>query len=228
MYLKYCFQQKYICKNFNFFFQKFYLISSLKLNEVSLRHKHSLEILFTHRKKNFHILRQCIYSKCNMNISYIKSPLRKFLKFLYSWTTKPGRDVNPMSRPPFFLLKPPRSPQKKWGRDTKPPPCRLNHVVTLNRCRDTTQAYPGRDTKTRSRPSWRLPYVATSISCRDTVSAHSGPSSSQHQKSMSRPPTLPPMSRHHIHVATPFLPTQSRPGRDFTSWSRPHAQPRPN
>ena len=42
-------------------------------------------------------------------------------------------------------------------------------------------------------------------------------------KSMSRPPILPPMSRHQIHVATPFPPNQSRPGRDTTSWSRPHA-----
>ena len=33
---------------------------------------------------------------------------------------------------------------------------------------------PGRDIKTRSRPSWRLPYVATSISCRDLVSATMG------------------------------------------------------
>ena len=33
---------------------------------------------------------------------------------------------------------------------------------------------PGRDTKTRSRPSWRLTYVATSFSCRDLVPAHSG------------------------------------------------------
>ena len=32
---------------------------------------------------------------------------------------------------------------------------------------------PGRNTKTRSRPSWKLTYVATSISCRDLVSAQS-------------------------------------------------------
>ena len=116
----------------------------------------------------------------------------------------------------------------KRGRDTVSPAQPPSHVATSNRCRDTTRAYPGRDTKIRSRPLWRLPYVATSNSCRDTVSAHSGPSRSRHQNSMSRPPTLPPMSRHHIHVATPFLPNQSRPGRDFISWSRPHAQPRPN
>ena len=50
LHLKYCFQQKFILENFNFFFRNFYLIASLKLNEVSLRNKHSLEILFTHRK----------------------------------------------------------------------------------------------------------------------------------------------------------------------------------
>ena len=54
---------------------------------------------------------------------------------------------------------------------------------------------PGRDTKTRSLPSWRLTYVATSISCRDLVSAHSGISRSRCQKFRSRPPTLLPMSR---------------------------------
>ena len=79
-----------------------------------------------------------------------------------------GRDIISRSRPPFCLLKLPRSRPQKWGRDTKPPPCSLNHVATSNRCRDTTQAYPGRDTKIRSRPSWRVPYVATSISCRHT------------------------------------------------------------
>ena len=31
---------------------------------------------------------------------------------------------------------------------------------------------------------------------------------------MLRPPTLSPMSRHQIHVATPFLPTVGFPGRD--------------
>ena len=116
----------------------------------------------------------------------------------------------------------------KQGRDTISPAQPPSHVATSNRCRDTTQAYPGSDTKTRSRPSWRLPYVATSNSCRDTASSHSGLSKSRHQKSRSRPPSLPPMSRHPIHVATSFLPNQSRPGHDFTSWSRPHAQPQPN
>ena len=65
--------------------------------------------------------------------------------------------------------------------------------------------------------------------CRDIVFM-SRPSSSPESdfqvmtpKSMLRPPTLPPMSRHQIHVATPFLPNQSRPGHDFIFWSRPHA-----
>ena len=88
---------------------------------------------------------------------------------------------------------------------------------------------PGRGTRTRSRPSWRLPYVATSISCRNFVSQQAR---SRRQfyvatswrlnlcrdiKSMSRPPTLSPMSRHQIHVVTPFLPTVGFPGRDAKS-----------
>ena len=36
------------------------------------------------------------------------------------------------------------------GRDTKPPQGSKNHVATSNRCRDTTQATPGRDLKTGS------------------------------------------------------------------------------
>ena len=54
LYLKYCFQQKFIFENFifeNFTFAKILSNASLKFTEVSLRHKHSLEILFTHRKK---------------------------------------------------------------------------------------------------------------------------------------------------------------------------------
>ena len=85
---------------------------------------------------------------------------------------------------------------------------------------------PGRDTRTRSRPSWRLPYVATSISCHDFVSQQARSRSQFHVatswrlnlchdiKSMSRPPTLSPMSRHQIHVATPFLPKVGFPSRD--------------
>ena len=95
-----------------------------------------------------------------------------------------------------------------------------NHVATSNRCRDIVspgQPKPGRDIKTRSRPSWRRTYVATSISCRDLISAHIGISRSRHQNSRSRPPPQPPMLRHQIHVATPFLPNKSRPGRDATS-----------
>ena len=39
------------------------------------------------------------------------------------------------------------------GRYTRPPPCSQNHVATSSRCRDITQASPGRDLKN---------YVATS------------------------------------------------------------------
>ena len=85
LHLKYCFRQKFIYKNFIFeifIFRKFYLIASLKSNGVSPRHKHSLEILFTYRKKKFHTPRNCIYRNCNINIPYIESYTRKFLKFL--------------------------------------------------------------------------------------------------------------------------------------------------
>ena len=140
MHLKYCFQQKFIFENFifeNFIFRKFCLIASLKFNEASLRHKHSLEILFTHWKKKIRTLRQCIHSKCNRNISYIKSPPRKFSKFLYSFpcpapgqvaTSLPGRDLLDdqarslrQSHVATSLLPNPNNPGpdlKKWGRDT--------------------------------------------------------------------------------------------------------------
>ena len=100
----------------------------------------------------------------------------------------------------------------KRGRDTKPPLCSLNHVATSNRCRDITQAYPGRDTKIMSRPFWRLPYVA--IPFLPTV-GFPGRDTEIHVAT----------SHTATHVATPFPPNQSRPGRDTTSWSRPHAQP---
>ena len=65
----------------------------LKFNAVSLRYKHSIETLFTYPKKIFHTPHQCIYSKCNINILYIKSYSRKisrkFLKFLYSFLKFP-------------------------------------------------------------------------------------------------------------------------------------------
>ena len=149
----------------------------------------------------------------------------------------PGRDLleaSLMSRHQIGVATPLRTIQvatSEQSLDTKPPPCSLNHVATSNRCRDTTQAYPGRDTKTRSRPSWRLPYVATLNSCRDTVSAHSGLSRLRHRNPCRDLPHCHPcrdinsMSRHQFHVATPLPPNQSRPGRDTTSWSRPHAQP---
>ena len=96
----------------------------------------------------------------------------------------------------------------KRGRDTKPPLCSLNHVATSNRCHNIIHAYPGRDTKIRSRPSWRLSYVATSNSCLDTVSAHSGLSRSRHRNPCRDLPHCHPcrniksMSRHYFLVAT--------------------------
>ena len=75
------------------------------------------------------------------------------------------------------------------GHDTPRQPSPGRDLKTLGRNTKLTQPLPrpGRDAKSRSRPSWRLPYVATSISCRDIVFAHSGLSRSRHQKSMSRP-----------------------------------------
>ena len=98
-------------------------------------------------------------------------------------------------------------------------PCR-----DINRCRDITQATPGRDTKTRSRPSWRLHCLDINFMSRPRFRPQWDFQVAT-PKSISRPPTLPPMSRHQIHVATPFPPSQSRPGCDATSWSRPHAAP---
>ena len=77
--------------------------------------------------------------------------------------------------------------QPALGRDLKTPGCDTKLTQHLPR--------PGRNAKSRSRPSWRLPYVVTSISCRDLVSVHSGISRSRPQKSRSRPSPLPPMSR---------------------------------
>ena len=87
-----------------------------------------------------------------------------------------------------------------------------NHVATSNRCRDITQANPGHDTKTRSRPSWRLTYVATSISCRDLVSAHSGISRSRRPTPGRDLPHCYPCrdlksaQPNLCYVATPFFP----------------------
>ena len=71
-----------------------------------------------------------------------------------------------------------------------------NHVATSNQCRDTTQTTPCRDIKSVSRHRFSCPVPKPGRDvlfpghdllkfplCRDIVS-------------MSRPPTLPPMSRH--------------------------------
>ena len=104
---------------------------------------------------------------------------------------RPGRDINPTSRPPFCPTKTAQVVTSKMGSRHQFPYGRQNHVATSNRCRDTTQANPGRDTKTRSRPSWRLLYVATSILCCDLVSAHSGLSRSRHQNPGRDQPLFP-------------------------------------
>ena len=58
--------------------------------------------------------------------------------------------------------------------------------------------------------SHNVAHVATLNPCRDLP--HCRPC--RDIKSMSRPPTLSPMSRHQIHVATPFLATVRFLGRD--------------
>ena len=68
-----------------------------------------------------------------------------------SWTTKPGRDVNPMSRPPFCLTKTVQVATSKMGSRHQFPWGSENHVATSNRCRNITQPNPGRDLKTGSR-----------------------------------------------------------------------------
>ena len=90
------------------------------------------------------------------------------------------------------------------GRDTKPQQGSQNHVATSNRCRDTTQATPGRDLKTGSRHRFSCPapsQVATPKPGRD-------------------PPGGYPMSRHQFHVATSFFPKVGFRGRDL-----PHCYP---
>ena len=117
----------------------------------------------------------------------------------------PRRDPTPRSRPQIDVVTSLCSfhrnnlvATQNLGRDTKPPCSSQNHVATSDRCRDTTQATPGRDLKTGSRhrfsypapsqvatpkpgrdPFWRLTYVATSILCCDLVSAHNGISRSR-------------------------------------------------
>ena len=69
---------------------------------------------------------------------------------------------------------------------------------------------PGRDTNPMSRHQFPTGQVATSVPCHDLLKTNL----CRDIKSMSRPPTLSLMSRHQIHVATPFLPTVGFPGCD--------------
>ena len=101
---------------------------------------------------------------------------------------------------------------------------------------------PGRDIKTRSRPSWRLTYVATSISCRDIASAtvrfpgHDAKSQVATSHTTTHVATSYPCrnavsaqpkqtrSRLHFLVAT-SRPISTKPGRDLRSMSRPQNSP---
>ena len=110
------------------------------------------------------------------------------------------------------------------GRDTPRQPTPGRDLKTPGRDTKLIQPLPrpGRDAKSRSRPSWRLPYVATSISCRDIVSAHSGLSRSRHQKSMSRPQVAPQSFQHCRNLKIPGCnPLKTNPGRDLKLMSLP-------
>ena len=138
-----------------------------------------------------------------------------------SWTTKPGRDVNPMSRPPFCPTKTVQVATSKMGSRHQLPWGSQNHVGTSNWCRDTTQATPGRDHKTGS----RLPFlyqapgqVATSFLGRDL------PNDLETAHLLFGPITLI-RSRPQNGVATSV---PNRPGRDVNSMSRPPFQPNQN
>ena len=114
------------------------------------------------------------------------------------------------------------------------------YVATSFSCLYLTHCRTCRDIKFMSRLQFPTGQVATSVSCRDLLETNLCRDinfMSRHRfcpqwafqvatpKSMSRPPTLSPMSRHQIHVATPFLLNKKRPGRDFTSLSRPPLLP---
>ena len=167
-----------------------------------------------------------------------------------SWTTKPGHDANPMSRPPFQPNndKPGRDfktgsrPQiqlaknhnlKFSGRNSKRP----SHIPTSNPCRDL---------KTRSRhqihivllrrqnprsPSLRP--TATQLG-RDATSwsrPHAQPNQvatsnrCRDLKSMSRPQIGPNLQRSHIPGRNPSRSYTAQLGRDAHFWSLPQAAP---
>ena len=114
------------------------------------------------------------------------------------------------------------------GRDTPRQPAPGHDLKTSGRDTKLTQPLPrpGRNAKSRSRPSWRLPYVATSISCRDFVSAHSWISRSRHQKSRSQPPPLPPCCdlKNDVTNSNHLSPISATSRRNF-SMSRPPLLP---
>ena len=132
-----------------------------------------------------------------------------------SWTTKPCRDANSMSRHQF-----------PTGQVTTSVPCRdlletnpmsrhqihvatshtVAHVATSNPCRDTVSAHSGISRSRRQTPDRDLPYC---YPCRDlkndvTTSTQLSPISATSRRhfSMLRPSLLPPMSRPQNDVAT--------------------------
>ena len=134
-------------------------------------------------------------------------------------------------------LRPIQVATSKRGRDTvspaKPkarsrPPERPSQVATPTPCCDLPS---GSITLIRSRPQSG---VATSVPSRPgrDINSMSRPSFQHSQNKRGR--DLKTRSRHQIHSVllrrknprSPSLrPTATQPGRDTTSWSRPHAQP---
>ena len=114
------------------------------------------------------------------------------------------------------------------------------HVVTSNPCRDTVSAHIGVSRSRRQNPGHDLPYY---YPCRDLKNDVATSTQLSLICDTSR--------RHFFHVATSFVathiatskccrdininwpkskvvilrPTATQPGRNATSWSRPHVQP---
>ena len=116
----------------------------------------------------------------------------------------------------------------------------IAHVATSNPCRDAVSSHSGISRSRCQNPGRDLPHC---YPCHDlendvATSTQLSPISATSRRhfSMSRPPLLPPMSRPQNDVATSIptgqnprssilRPTATQPGRDATSWSRPHVQP---
>ena len=117
---------------------------------------------------------------------------------------------------------------------------RLTYVATSTSCRDLIPAHNEISRSCSQKPGRDLPHC---YPCRDlkndvATSTQLSPitATSRRHFSMSQPLLLPPMLRPQNDVATSIptgqnprssilRPTATQPGRDATSWSRPHVQP---